>query len=84
MRKLTATLCLTIAVLLGSAGVSFAQTKNTNDIATLYKDSVIIRNARILIATFNSGEKSYGAGIFDYNWKNCITAARFFPVATRC
>jgi hypothetical protein len=57
---------------------SVAQSKNNDDVATLYKDSVIIKNARILIATFNSAENSYGGSRFDYNWENCNTAATFF------
>ena len=49
-----------------------------SDIATLYKDSVVIRNARILIATFDSREKKYLGTTFDYNWENCITASILF------
>jgi hypothetical protein len=62
MKNITATICLTIAVLLGSAGVS-AQTTNDNEIATLYRSSVVIKNARILIATFNADINS-GGGSF--------------------
>ena len=76
MKRLTATLCLMIAVLLGSAGVS-AQTTNENEIATLYRSSVVIKNARILIATFNADIKS-GGGTFAYNWENCQIAATLF------
>ena len=39
---------------------------------TLYKDSVIIPNARLLIATFNSDEN------VQYNWNNCQLASQFF------
>ena len=76
MKNLTATICLTIAVLLGSSGVS-AQTTNDNEIATLYRSSVVIKNARILIATFNADINSRG-GPFAYNWENCQIAATLF------
>ena len=76
MKNITATICLTIAVLLGSAEVS-AQTTNDNEIATLYRSSVVIKNARILIATFNADINSRG-GPFAYNWENCQIAATLF------
>ena len=76
MKNLIATICLTIAVLLGSAGVS-AQTTNDNEIATLYRSSIVIKNARILIATFNADINSRG-GPFAYNWENCQIAATLF------
>ena len=78
MKKLTIIFCLTFAALLGSVGESLSETKNPQNIATLYKDSVVIKNARILIATFNSEEKAWGDGVFDYNWQNCLTAAHLF------
>ena len=74
--RLTATICLTIAVFFGSVGVS-AQTTKDNEIATLYRSSIVIENARILIATFNADKKSDGFS-FAYNWGNCQIAAKLF------
>ena len=76
MRPLTIIICLTLAVLLGSVGVS-AQTTNDSEIATLYRSSVVIKNARILIATFNADAKS-GGNSFAYNWENCQISATLF------
>ncbi len=45
---------------------------------TLYKDSVIIPNARLLIATFNSDEKALGGNSLQYNWENCQLASQLF------
>jgi len=78
MRKLTATLCLSIAVIAGHIGTCWAQNTNGNEIATLYRDSVMIENARIHIATFNSSIKAAGGGSFAYNWGNCMIAAKLF------
>ena len=75
--KLT-TICLTVAVLIGSAEVSWAQTKNSENMATLYRDSLVIENERIHIATFNSSTKAWKGSVFSYNWENCMLAARLF------
>ena len=77
MKNLTATICLTLAVLLGSADTVSAQTTNDSEIATLYRSSLIIDNARLHIATFNAAETSGGGG-FAYNWENCQLAAKLF------
>jgi len=78
MRNLTATIFLMIVVLLGSAGVSWGQTKNSKDMATLYRNSPVIENERIHIATFDSSIKAWGGTVFSYNWENCMTAAKLF------
>jgi len=78
MRLISATICLTLAVLLGSVGMSWGQSKNPKDMATLYRDSVVIENARIHIATFNSSIEEWEGTVFSYNWGNCMTAAKLF------
>jgi len=78
MRNLTATLFLTLAVLLGSAGMSWAQTTNPKDMATLYRNSLVIENERMHIATFDSSIKAWGGTVFSYNWENCMNAAKLF------
>jgi predicted lipoprotein with Yx(FWY)xxD motif len=57
-----------------------AQTQEEEAIATLYRSSVIIENARLHIATFDADIKSGGPGgsRFAYNWGNCMTAADLF------
>ena len=77
MRKLVAASLMTFVVLLGSASIVVAQTDDDEKVATLYRSSVVIKNARILIATFNADGKS-GGGAFPYNWENCQTAATLF------
>ena len=80
MRKLTTTLCLTIAVLLGSGGIGFAEdgvrAKSENDVVTLYRDSVILKGSRMHMATFDSDEEMFKGSKFDLNWINCQSVAK--------
>jgi len=66
---------LVIALLVTPAA---AQTNDEASTETLYKSSVVIENARIHIATFDSAEKRWRGTVFDYNWANCVTAAKLF------
>jgi hypothetical protein len=73
MKHLTTTICLMIAVLLGSVGMSCAQTENSYKIATLYRDSSPdIPSDRYHVATFNA---DHG---YSYNRENCQIAAKLF------
>jgi len=58
--------------------MSWGQSKNPKDMATLYRDSVVIENARMHIATFNSSIEAWRGNLFWYNWENCMTAAKLF------
>jgi len=58
--------------------MSWGQSKNPKDMATLYRDSVVIENARMHIATFNSSIEAWRGTVFSYNWENCMTAAKLF------
>jgi hypothetical protein len=82
MRNLTATICLTIAVLLGSAGVSWSaehrsEKINKNNVAaesvfTLYRNNHNDPSLRVHVATFdtrNSGE---------HNKLHCDKAVKYF------
>ena len=64
-------------LLVWTTTAAVAQTKDENIVATLYRSSVAIENARILIATFNADKASGGDG-FAYNWGNCLIAADLF------
>lgn len=68
--------CSAIYVFLDSS--AFAQSNNEVDVAVLYRSSVVTENARYHIATFDADEKAYGGSKFDYNWENCLTAAKLF------
>lgn len=56
------------------------QTQDEKSIATLYRSSVVIENARIHIATFDADINSDGpsGNRFAYNWANCMIAADLF------
>lgn len=62
-----------LALLVTSGAAGFAQSKDAANVATLYRSSVVIGNARIHVATFNTGGNK-----FSYNWENCVLAARLF------
>lgn len=55
-----------------------AQTRNENDVASLYRTGVLGDNTRYHIATFDSREVSAGGTRFDYNWTNCMIAADLY------
>ena len=76
-RTLTASV-FSLLLFVSGGGAGHTQTLKEAEIATLYKASVVIENARILIATFNSSEKKWRGTTFEYNWENCLTAARLF------
>ena len=59
--------------MIASIGVSFAQSKNGKEVATLYRDSRIVKNARLHVATFDAAKNG-----FYYNWENCMVAAKLF------
>jgi hypothetical protein len=46
-----------------------------DDVATFYRTSPVIENARIHIATFDTGQ---GKDNFKYNWKNCMYTAKLY------
>ncbi len=51
------------------------------EIATLYRSSPVIKNARIHVATFDAvsmGSEPLEQTTFDYNWENCLIAAELF------
>ena len=64
-------------VIVLAAGGAEAQTNDDDLIATLYRSSTVIENARFHIATFNADKKS-GGNDFAYNWGNCLIAADLF------
>lgn len=74
-----AALMLVFTLLVTSGGVSFAGANDRaipqNDVATLYRSSVVIKNARFHIATFDAVQVKNS---FDYNWENCQLAAGLF------
>lgn len=49
-----------------------------NEIATLYRSSSNIENARFHVATFDATERTFNGTTFDYNWSNCQIAAEPF------
>lgn len=55
---------------------SYAKSKE-NEVATLYRSSVMGDDYRLHIATFDAKEKT-NKGRFDYNWKNCLIARDLF------
>ena len=81
MRKLTATLCLSIAVLLGSAGVSWSgeqrsEKTNKNNVAaervfSLYRNNHASPSVRVHVATFDAGPK-------EFNEWHCNKAVKYF------
>lgn len=48
-----------------------------NEVATLYRSSLIGDDIRYHIATFDAKLKT-NDGRFDYNWKNCLIARDLF------
>jgi hypothetical protein len=78
MTRLLTTLSLMLAVLIGSTGMSYARAASENDVATFYRSSVVIKNARYHIATFDSNVQKAGGTVFDSNWENCLLAAELF------
>ncbi len=57
---------------------SYARTNSEDEVATLYRSSVVIENARMHVATFDAKIKAFRGTIFDYNWENCQVAANLF------
>jgi ABC-type glycerol-3-phosphate transport system substrate-binding protein len=57
-----------VALLLPGAGASASD----DHVATLYRSSVVLSNARLHVATFDAAES------FEYNWENCQLAADLF------
>tara|TARA_R110000787_G_scaffold81651_7_gene176892 strand:- start:799 stop:1089 length:291 start_codon:yes stop_codon:yes gene_type:complete len=74
--KLTAAVAGMVIAL--PVSMTAAQTKDEQEIATLYRSSVVIKNARIHIATFNATAKISDGDGFAYNWGNCLVAAELF------
>tara|TARA_B100000886_G_C20057362_1_gene340310 strand:+ start:66 stop:359 length:294 start_codon:yes stop_codon:yes gene_type:complete len=48
------------------------------EVATLYRNSVAIPDARFHIATFDAEDKKYDSTRFAYNFDNCKIAAELF------
>jgi hypothetical protein len=68
-----------VAVLLISVTPGTGQTKDANSIATLYRSSAVIENARLHVATFDAEAKGGSSNTeFDYNWANCTIAMELF------
>lgn len=82
MKHTLTSLVLGLSLLVASGGISSAEegvrAKSENDVATMYRSSPVIKNARIHIATFDSTTKAYNGNEFDYNWENCQVAAKLF------
>ena len=56
-----------------------AASASDSDIATLYRSSTVIENARIHVATFDANERTWVENNrFAYNWENCQIAAELF------
>ena len=55
-----------------------AQSRNNDEVATLYRSSVVLDYARIAIATFDARAEADSGKIFDYNFENCQIAAGLF------
>ena len=69
MGKFVKTTVLPILILLLILGTKVS----ANDmVATLYRTSLIIENARMHVATFNADDGG------KYNWDNCLTSAELF------
>jgi len=66
-----------LAVLMASVAVSVGyaeegvRAKSENDVATLYRDSVILKGSRMHMATFDSDDEAFKGSRFDWNWINC-------------
>lgn len=68
---------LALAAYFSGYSTTFARELNSDDVATLYRGSPAIENARIHIATFDADD-SYDGSTFQYNWTNCLIAADLF------
>ena len=69
MGKFVKTIILPMIILLLILGTKVS----ANDMATtLYRTSLIIENARMHVATFNTDQGE------EYNWGNCLIAAKLF------
>jgi hypothetical protein len=60
------------------ANPASGQTNDDKSIATLYRSSSVVENARYHIATFDASREAGGGTVFDYNWGNCMIAADLF------
>lgn len=69
--KIWATAGISIA-LLGTAACSGGQ------VVTLYRNSLVLTDARIHVATFDATDKGGSGTSSDYNAGNCQTAAELF------
>ena len=82
MKRMLTALVLSLSLLVASGGVGYAgegaRAKSENDVATMYRSSPVIDNARTHMATFDGDEKAYEGSRFDYNWYNCQLAAKLF------
>jgi hypothetical protein len=67
-----------ISIVLAAVGISAGAAAFASDdsVATLYRSSVAIENARLHIATFDTADG------FAYNWGNCQIAAELFQQQT--
>lgn len=75
---ITSTKSIWVVAAILSAHSAVAQSRNEDDVATLYRSSVFEDIPRIHIATFDSEEKAWGGTVFEYNWENCQTTADYF------
>lgn len=60
----------------GSAGADIFG--DSDEVATLYRTSVVVPDARYHIATFDADDKKTGSTRFAYNFENCQIAAELF------
>ena len=80
MKRTITALVLGVSLLIASGGIGFAEdgvrAKSENDVATLYRDSVILKGSRMHMATFDSDEEMFKGSRFDLNWINCQSVAK--------
>ena len=58
--------------------ITSAHALSDNEVATLYRSSSNIENARFHVASFDATERTFNGTTFDYNWSNCQIAAELF------
>ncbi|HAB39392.1 MAG: hypothetical protein HOI86_05020 [Tateyamaria sp.] len=76
MKKLLS--LLTVAIITLGNNDALAQSRNEANVATLYRTSAAVDNARIHMATFDTNVKKNNGSVFDYNWENCQIGAELF------
>jgi hypothetical protein len=75
MKRTLTALFLGLSLLFASGGVGYASDSGA---VSLFRNSLVIENTKIHIATFDANEKAWQGSRFDYNMENCQTAAKLF------